>query len=159
MVRARPFFFPEYSVVPTTDWAREWRRPWKLFTFAVGMAWLIWGAITYQLSDWDIGVSLAMGLLTYLLAPWSVCILGGALIFRRTGWPWHVLLALATGWFVVDGVYVGYNVAMGHAYVREANAWASAALYLLAGFIWLYRGAALEFASEVRSAIQVRRAR
>jgi hypothetical protein len=66
---------------------------------------------------------------------------------------------VAAGWFVVDGVYVGYNLAMGHSYVREANAWASAALYLLAGFIWLYRGSALEFASEVRSVIEVRRGR
>ena len=50
----------------------ELLRPWKVTTFAIGMAMLLYGAVTFGFSDWDVGVSILMGGLTYLSAPWSV---------------------------------------------------------------------------------------
>ena len=54
---------------------RELLRPWKLFTFAVGMAWLLYGATHYNIPDWDVGISVIMGLLTYITSPMAVRIL------------------------------------------------------------------------------------
>jgi len=38
---------------------RELFRPWKLFTFIGGMAWLIYGALNYGIADGR-GISLLM---------------------------------------------------------------------------------------------------
>lgn len=57
---------------------REYLRPWKLFSLALGLGWLIWGAFHYQFQDWDVGISLIMGGLAYGLAPWSVWCLWNA---------------------------------------------------------------------------------
>ena len=55
---------------------RELARPWKALSFAIGMAWLLYGALTYGIADWDVGISIAMGGLTYLLASFK-CLLRG----------------------------------------------------------------------------------
>jgi hypothetical protein len=131
--------------------AREWLRPWKLFSFAVGMAWLLYGAMNYRVADWDIGVSLLMGGLTYLFAPWSVRTILGA--FR----PWKVdslpriAGALAVAWFVVDGVYYAYHTLVGNEMYRIENFYASTPLYFICGCLWLYRGTLREFLGEVRN--------
>jgi hypothetical protein len=108
----------------------EWLRPWKLLSFALGMGWLIWGALTLDIADWDIGVSILMGGFTYLLAPWSARVL----LHRR--WP-MLPLALLAWWWCVDGVYMAWHGALGHQTFREANFYASSCLYWLCGFIWL----------------------
>lgn len=111
----------------------EYLRPWKLLSFALGMAWLIWGVYYYQFEDWDLGLSLIMGTMAYLFAPWSVAVC----VERR----WKLVpLAIFLAWLTVDGVYVGYSELMGHWYPRLENFRASACLYLLCGFIWLHRG-------------------
>lgn len=112
-------------------------RPWKLTTLAIGLALLIAGAFYYQFQDWDIGISLIMGIMAYVFAPWSV----RALIARQ----WSKLpLVLFLYWLAVDGVYVGYNELLGRWYVREANFWCSTTLYWLCGVIWFYDGPLLE---------------
>ena len=50
----------------------EYTRPWKLFSLAIGIALLIAGAFYYDAPDWDVPISLIMGLLAYLTAPWSM---------------------------------------------------------------------------------------
>ena len=104
------------------------------------MAWLLYGATNYDIADWDIGVSLLMGLGAYALAPWSIYIFGSAVRFRPKYWWLHAALAVLAGWMVVDGSYVIYHTARGNMMFRDANARASACLYLLCGMIWLYRG-------------------
>jgi hypothetical protein len=111
----------------------EYLRPWKLLTFAIGMAWLVWGVFYYQFEDWDIGISLLMGTMAYLFAPWSVA------VFAERRWR-AVPAAVFLAWLTIDGVYVGYNELLGHWYPRLENFYASACLYLLCGFGWLYRG-------------------
>jgi hypothetical protein len=111
----------------------EYLRPWKLFTLAIGMAWLIWGVFYYQFEDWDIPISLMMGIMAYLFAPWSVSVF----VERR----WNLApVALFLAWLTIDGVYVGYNGLMGHWYPRLENFYASTCLFLLCGFGWMYRG-------------------
>lgn len=126
---------------------QEYLRPWKLGSFTLGMGWLIWGTYYYQFQDWDVGVSLAMGLLAYLLAPWSVW------VFIKRRWT-LVPIAIFSAWFTIDGVYVLYNELMGHWYIREENFYASACFYLLCGFGWLYKGDLKSLLDEFRHVIR-----
>lgn len=111
----------------------EYFRPWKLTTFAIGMAWLLWGAVYHQFSDWDIGISLIMGILAYLTAPWCVQVL----IERR--YRMYPLALIA--WIVtVDTSYCAYHWAMGNAIIRDANFITSTLFYFICGFFWLHKG-------------------
>lgn len=125
-------------------------RPWKLFSFGVGMSWLLYGAYNYGISDWDIGISLIMGGLTYLCAPWSVRIILYHLQYRPRFWVLWIISAVWVAWFVVDGVYVFYHTAMGNQMLRIENFYASSALYFLAGMIWLYSGSLRDLISNIR---------
>lgn len=132
----------------------ELARPWKLLSFGVGMAWLLYGARNYGISDWDVGISLIMGGLTYLCAPWSVRVIMHCLRYRPRLWgPW-IAVALFVAWIVVDGVYVLYHTALGNQMFRLENFYASSALYFLAGAIWLYSGSLRELLANVRALIR-----
>ena len=123
--------------------AREWRRPWKLATLAAGITLLLLGSVYMPAPDWDASISFIMAILTYLTAAWSL----RALIERRwRAWP----LAIFFIWFTVDGCYWLYwrwkdPVALD--LMRDANFFASLALYGICGVIWLYRGSLREAAS------------
>lgn len=108
---------------------------WKLLTFAIGMAWLFWGAWAGIAPDWDYGISVIMGLWAYITAPWAVrTVVEGN--WRQTP---LALLALYLG---VDGWYWLYwsLVDPSALFMRPANATASTTLYLLAGAVWLHNG-------------------
>ena len=123
----------------------EYLRPWKLSTFGVGMAWLFWGALHEGAADWDLGISVLMGTLTYLTAPVAARIL----MARQ----WHRMpLALAAYWLSVDGCYRAYwqLVNPDVLALREANFYASSCLYWLCGFIWLHRGPLRDLLTEDR---------
>lgn len=139
------FFDPGYQFLPDKSYLRELRRAWKLVTFAIGMGWLLYGATHYNIGDWDVGVSIVMGVLAYLLAPWSMYVILNAIRYRPKWWVMHVAGALATGVFVADTSYMAYHLTVGNPIYREANFLASLSLYFLAGTIWLYRGSARSF--------------
>lgn len=108
-------------------------RPWKLGTFAAGLALLLIGAELELAVDWDVGVSLAMALSTFLTAEYAARVLWE----RR----WRDLdSAAAFAWWSVDGVYCLYwdfkNPAVLDA-MRDAQWPCSLCLYLLCGFLWL----------------------
>lgn len=110
---------------------KELLRPWKLATFSMGMCWLLYGATQYNIPDWDVGISILMGALTYITAPRVV----RALISRQyKRYP----VAIFFYWFSVDGCYWLYHTLMGNQMFRDANFYASSALYFLCGFIWLH---------------------
>jgi hypothetical protein len=111
----------------------EYLRPWKLATFAIGMAWLFWGALYQNIPDWDFGVSIIMGALAYITAPWSVRVI--ALRKYRL-----IPAAIFAWWFSVDGSYMLYHGIVGNETFRLANFYASTTLYWLCGFLWLHRG-------------------
>ncbi|MEK7243419.1 MAG: hypothetical protein AAB112_04515, partial [Thermodesulfobacteriota bacterium] len=128
------------ELLPVQQCLAELVRPWKLLSFGVGMAWLLYGARNYGISDWDVGISLIMGGLTYLCAPWSVRVTLHCLRYRPRFWGLWIAAALFVAWIVVDGVYVLYHTAMGNPMFRLENFYASSALYFLAGAIWFYSG-------------------
>jgi len=132
------------ALLPARKYLAELVRPWKFFSFAVGIAWLIYGASNYGISDWDVGISLIMGGLTYLCAPWSVRVTLHCVRYRPHYSGLWIAAAIFVAWIVVDGVYVLYHTAMGNQMYRLENFYASAALYFLAGTIWLYSGSLRE---------------
>ena len=113
----------------------EYFRPNKLFTLGLGMIFLICGALFSGLPDWDIPVSLLMGLMAYITAPPVVRVI---LECR-----WHQMLYAAFWmWFTVDITYVLYWGAFDPTMMfelRAANAAASLALFLMAGVIWYFQ--------------------
>lgn len=114
---------------------REYFRPWKLLTLAIGLGLLLVGADYYHAPDWDYRVSFIMAILTYLTAPWSAQVL----MARR----WRAVpIALLYYYVTVDGCYWLYwNAVNPDALeMREANFYASTCLYWLCGFIWLHSG-------------------
>ena len=132
---------------------REYLRPWKLATFACGVALMIVGAIYTPQPDWDIPISLIMPAITYLTAPCSV----RTFVDRR--WQ-HLPLALFFTWFSVDGSYAIYWYFRDPFVLdtmRSANAPISLVLYCLCGMLWLYRGSLRELNADVRSAIRRRK--
>ena len=137
--------------LPDRGYFAEFARPWKLLSFAIGMGWLLVGALNYGISDWDVGISILMGGLTYLCAPWSVGTILAAVRRRPRGWVIRIGIALFLAWIVVDGIYVLYHTLMGNEMFRIENFYASSALYFLAGSIWLYRGSLREFLTNVRN--------
>jgi hypothetical protein len=121
---------------------REFLRPWKLATLALGLALLVLGAYYFEYSDWDVGISLLMGFLTYLTAPWSV----RTLLRRRYRW-WPLVVVY---WYVsVDGCYWIYHTIRGNEMVREGNFYASTPLYFLMGCLWLYEGSLRELVANL----------
>lgn len=106
----------------------------KNVTFAIGLAWLLWGAAQYELRDWDIGVSLLMAGLTYATADWVVGVVW-RLEYR------HWLKAAFLTWFSVSGSYTMYWLLMGHPDYMVGYQWvASLCFYLLCGVIWSIHG-------------------
>ena len=140
-----------YKFLPDKAYARELLRPWKIVTFCIAMSWLLYGAVFYDIADWDVGITLLMGGLTYLMAPWSVYILFSAVRYRPKYWIFHVAAAVLAGLFVVDFVYMGYHTLVGNQTFRDANFYASAPLYLMAGAVWLYRGSVKDFFQNFRN--------
>jgi hypothetical protein len=142
------------ALLPGPTDLRELIRPWKVLTFAIGMAWLLFGALNYGIADWDVGISLLMGGLTYLFAPWSVRTILTASRNRPPYWILKIGIAVFVAWIVVDGVYVLYHTMLGNQMFRIENFCASSALYFLAGSMWLYRGSVREFLSNVRAVLR-----
>jgi len=139
------------TLLPDRTYIAELRRPWKLATFAIGMIWLLYGALNYDISDWDVGISLLMGGLTYLCAPWSVRVILFSLRHRQRHWLLWIAAALAVALVVIDCVYYAYHTIAGNQMLRLENFYASTALYFLAGTIWLYRGSLRDFAREIKA--------
>jgi hypothetical protein len=109
----------------------EYLRPSKLLTLALGLIFLIAGALFSGLPDWDIPVSLIMALCAYVTAAPTMRVL----LEHR----WHLLPHAAFWtWFSVDGTYLLYwglrdpDVLE----LRFANACASLALYGMCGLVW-----------------------
>jgi hypothetical protein len=131
---------------------QELLRPWKLVTFALGTALMIYGATLGIALDWDVGISLLMPTFAYVTAPWCVRVL----LDRR----WRLLpLVLLTAWVGIDGIYTLYwslkdpQVLL---LLRDSNFTASAPLYALCGMGWFYRGSLADLRQGVRAALKRR---
>jgi hypothetical protein len=138
-------------MLPNKTYFTDLLRPWKLFTFAIGMGWLLLGAVTYDISDWDVGVSILMGGLTYLCAPWSIRVTIYSIRFRNKYWQLWIVCAFSIALFVIDGSYFLYHTIIGNQMLRIENFYASSALYFLAGTIWMYQGSLRDFVNECKA--------
>lgn len=120
---------------------REYRRPWKLFSLACGIALLVAGSFHYRAPDWDVPISLIMALLAYLTAPWSLRVL------LERQWQRLPLMLFFT-WFTVDGCYWLYWRQQDPAaleMMRDVNWPASLSLYGMCGLVWYFNGSLREF--------------
>lgn len=112
-------------------------RAWKPVTFAIGLGWLVWGALFLGYPDWDFRLSLLMASCTYLTADWFVSVVKQR---RYPLWP----LALLACWFSVDGVYWLYwSLVRPEVMIREGQWPMSLCLYLLCGIFWTVRPASV----------------
>jgi hypothetical protein len=132
--------------------AAQWRQPWKLVSFAAGLALLIAGSFHYHAPDWDVPVSILMAMLAYLTAPWSM----RTMIERRwRDWPQILFLT----WLTVDGGYALYwhfRDPAALAMMRDVNFPASLSLYWICGLLWLPRGSLAEIVQSLRNARRIR---
>ena len=104
----------------------------KNLTFAIGLSWLLYGALFYDLQDWDIGVSLVMAFSTYLCADWVVGVI------RRLEYRQWFKAAFLT-WFSVQGSYAAYWLLVGQPERMVEGQWmTSLCLFLLSGLLWSY---------------------
>jgi hypothetical protein len=103
---------------------------WKNFTYLIGLAWLIYGAMYFDYMDWDINISLLMSLCTYLSADHFIRAI------KTKSYPKIALWSIAA-WWSIDGVYWLYwSLVEKTAMIREGQWAMSACLYLLCGMIW-----------------------
>ncbi|MBT2116782.1 hypothetical protein KK141_05790 [Dyella sp. LX-66] len=131
----------------------ELMRPWKLLSLLLGLVLLTAGARWYRFDDWDIGISLIMGVSTYLLASPSIRLLLSARYGDSKSRIAAIVAALLAGYLVADGEYVLYNTLMQHRMARWENFMVSFPTFFLMGFIWLYKGTVLDFLEEIRRAL------
>jgi hypothetical protein len=138
------------NLLPDRRYWRELLRPWKLVTFGAGMAWLIYGGLCYGICDWDVGISIIMGGLTYACAPWSATTIYTAARHRPRHWPLWIMAALLPAMFTVDWVYWLYHTIMGNRMLRWENFKVSMALYFICGILWCYPGALKELVAALK---------
>lgn len=111
-------------------------RPWKLGTFAAGMALLLIGAVLGWAPDWDIPVSLLMGVATFLTAEWVLRVL---VEVDSRPW-WQFFLAAFLAWLSIDGLYALYWWLASPeilALMRDAQWSLSLLMYMACGVLWL----------------------
>jgi len=131
----------------------EYARPWKLLALALGVALLIAGSFLFEAPDWDIPISLIMAALAYLTAPWSLRV-----ILERRWKLWPAMLF--TTWFTVDGsywLYWHFKNPVALELMRDANFFASLALYGMCGVVWLYRGSLRELYADIDAHVRLLR--
>lgn len=124
-------------------WLKEYKRPWKLCSLAIGLSLLIAGSRYYRAPDWDIPISVIMAIFAYTTAPWSMRVL------VKRQWK-NIPLMLFLTWFSVDGSYWLYWRLVNPqalALMRDVNFPASLVLYGTCGLVWYYQGSLAELFS------------
>ncbi len=102
---------------------------WKNLTFAIGLSWLVWGALVLDYPDWDIPLSILMAGSTYLSADRFI---------KALKKPTPMLLFWClVAWWTIDGSYWLYwSLVDSSVAIREGQWPTSACLYLLCGMVW-----------------------
>jgi hypothetical protein len=123
------------------------RETMKNLTFAIGLSWLIYGALFFGYPDWDIGVSLVMAFSTYFCADFVWQRLGvyfnhlkhwrHLLPENKARLVWRLALVALFTWWCVDGSYTVYwSLVNPSVMIREGQWPMSLCLFLLCGFVW-----------------------
>ena len=134
------------------DYLRKLLRPWKLLTFVVGATFFTWGAYHWDVPTWDVGVSMLMSVLCFLVAPWAVDLGLRAVLSRKERWVRDLVVAAGAIYIVASGSYEAYNtIRMGyHPVTYWLNLAFSVPVTISAGLVWRYDGSALGFLAELR---------
>lgn len=132
-------------------------QPWKLITFFCATAFFIWGAYHWAVPTWDVGVSVVMSVLCFLLAPWAIDLGARAILERRPGWVCRGLLATTLVYLVASGSYELYNtIRMGqHPVTYWQNLAFSVPVTIAAGLVWRYDGSLRDLLRELRSEVRL----
>jgi len=101
----------------------------KNLTFLGGFAWLMYGAMNYGVSDWDVGVASLLAAYTYFSAEWT------AGVFLDKKYKLFIPAILAV--LGVEFLYMFYWTVQDKANVMiDAQFIPSICLYLLVGISW-----------------------
>ena len=132
--------YPSFSL---KYYAKELLRPWKLITFSIALGYYIWGAYRYKCPTWDVSVSILMGVLTYLFAPWTV----KSIYFLIRKRPKHWIRSLAICSIVIyacaSGSYELYNwwhLGYWPPPTYWVNLYYSSLIFFAAGMLWKFEG-------------------
>ena len=118
----------------------------KNLTFAIGLSWLLYGAVFFDYPDWDIPVSILMACSTYLCADW---------VWQNLRTPKHWPLAALLTWWCVDGSYsVYWSLVDPSVMIREGQWPMSLCLFLLCGAIWTAAPTLARFRDNLRPVVQ-----
>ncbi|MFH1434259.1 MAG: hypothetical protein ABIJ56_00960 [Pseudomonadota bacterium] len=125
----------------------------------MGTAFFVWGAYFWDAPTWDVGVSVIMSVLCYLLAPLAVATALHAARKRPKLWPLRLLASAALVYFIASGSYEIYNtLRMGfHPVTYWENLQFSIPVTIAAGLLWQYDGSLADLLRLVRGAITNKR--
>lgn len=120
-------------------------QPWKLVSLLLGILFLIWGAGFFSVPDWDIGVSFAMAIPTYLTAGWVMRQLSNRQYRLFVLCAIYMMLSVDTSYYVywafVNPTVIGT--------FRFANDGVSSAMYLAYGLILYPQGSLKQIRSRL----------
>src|SRR6266542_4186283 len=138
------------------NYLRKLFRPWKFITFLFGAMFFIIGARYWAVPTWDVGVSILMSILCFLIAPWAVDIGTMAVLARGRGWVRKLSAATLLIYLVASGSYEVYNaVRMGqHPVTYWQNLAFSVPVTIAAGLVWRYDGSLLDLLRDIRSKVR-----
>lgn len=116
----------------------------------------MWGAYFWDAPTWDVGVSILMSVLCYLLAPLAVAMALHAARERPRRWPLRLLFSAALVYFIASGSYEIYNtLRMGfHPVTYWENLCFSIPVTIAAGLLWQFDGSLADLLRLVRGALQ-----
>lgn len=123
-----------------SSYLKELLRPWKLLSFYIGIFFLFMGAMSQYWADWDLGISIIMGTLTYIFAPGCISFFISSVRYKPNYWQLGVIIPCIIMYLIVDTSYVIYHTWAGNQMYRVANFLGSTILFIVCGFVWLYRG-------------------
>ncbi len=120
-------------------------QPWKLVSLLLGIMFLIWGAGFFNVPDWDIGVSFAMAIPTYLTAGWVMRKVSDHEYYLFVLCGFYMMLSVDTSYYVywafVNPTVIGT--------FRFANDGVSSAMYLTYGLILYPQGSLKQVSSSL----------
>ena len=146
--------YPSFSL---RRYVKELFRPWKLTTFFMALGYYIWGAYYYQVPTWDVPVSLIMGGLTYLFAPWTVKSAQYLIKVRPRHWVRGLFVCAAITYGCASGSYELYNwwhLGYHPPPTYWANLFYSIPVFIGAGLVWKFDGSLRELLETVRRDIR-----
>ena len=139
------------------DYLRLLLVPWKVVSFAIGMAAFVIGALWFAVPTWDVGVSIWMSILCFALAPLAISL---AVVghrkhagLRRAA---YLIASAALIYFVGSGSYEIYHLVIfdQHPPTYWPNLFFSVPVAIIAGILWRYDGTLMDLFEEISGLLE-----